>query len=383
MLAISGGSNGGTAPDFDPTVTVTSTVTLDAGSGADNWVARASIKRRPSDNALVMAYYKGEVHFTNAGALHIRFSDDDGATWTAEDTTLGGAAVTGFPMNPTVSAGQDAGEPWLYVAPNGDLLLHMWRIDYSVSMGGTWQSRSTDGGETWSTPAQVAFGVSGVSDDIIFATDDDFVWDRVIYASARIYSGGADGTPSSMILIKSTNNGSTWSKVSTIMSASEGSGGHGGQEIGLEYVGNDTIIAMIRDNDQTNSYRRFSTDMGATWGSLSDVTSTVGNAGRQRIYTRSHLMGLSGWWKDPMLFMCGFVHQVSGSSQSRRNAVWISPDRGTTWDGPHYVDTTAEDGGYGDLFWDGTNDRLVLVSYRGTLDAASLKQYNLTLDGLG
>jgi hypothetical protein len=382
MLGISGGSGGEVVPPFNPTVTVTSSSTIDAGSGADDWVARASIKRRPSDNALVMAYYKATRHAGNEGDLNIRFSDDDGATWTAENTTLGGAAVSGFPMNPTVSAGEDAGEPMLYVAPNGDLLIHMWRVDYSVSLGGTWQARSSDGGETWTTPAQVTFAGTGEDDDIIFATDDEFVWDRTIYAGARVYTGGADGTPSRCILIKSDDSGATWEQVSVIMDDDEGdSPDFGGQEVGIEYVGNNTIIAMIRDNPHTKSFRRYSTNMGATWGTLTDVTSLVGIAGRQRVYTRMHLQGEAGWWKDPMLLMVGFVHQTPTDSQDRRNAIWISPDRGLTWDGPHYLDSTTEDAGYGDLFAksDGT---YAVVSYQGTLLAASLKQYSITLSGL-
>jgi len=380
LMSISGGSGGGTIAPFDPVVVVTSSSVLGSGGG-DDWWGRASIKRRPSDSALVMIYRRGTAHDVNDGDLHIKFSNDHGATWTAEDTKLGGGAVTGFPMNPPVSAGQDAGEPWLMVAPNGDLLIHMWRIDYSVSMGGSYQSRSTDGGATWSAPAVIDF-VGETDDTIIFSTDDDFVYERVIYAGARIYSGGADGTPSSMILIKSPDNGATWTKVSTIMAANEGSAGTGGQEVGLEYLGNSTIIAMLRDNAHTNSYQRMSTDMGLTWGSLTTVTSTVGIAARQRVYTRSHLLGVAGWWKDPLLFMVGFVHQTSGQSLDRRNAVWISPDRGATWDGPHYIDTLDDDGGYGDLFYDFTNARWVVVSYKGTLAAASLKQYNLTITGL-
>jgi hypothetical protein len=369
-------------PAFNPSVTVASSSTIDSGAGAEDWVGRASIVRRPSDDALVMAYYQATNHFNNEGALHLRFSDDHGATWTAEDTKLGGGAVTGFPMNPPgAGTPPDAGEPQLYVAPNGDLLIHMWLIDYSTSMGGSWQSRSTDGGETWSTPAQIAFNHPTEDDDIIFSTDDWFALDGVLYAGARIYTGGSDGRPSESILIKSADDGTTWEYVSTIMSDAEGdSPDFGGQEVGFEYVGNDTIVAMIRENPHTKSFQRVSTDMGVTWGTLTNVTSTVGIAGRQRVYTRSHLQGLPGWWNDPVLFMVGFVHQTSGDTNDRRAAVWISPDRGTTWDGPHYLNTTTEDGGYGDIFYDADTGRYVVVTYTGSLNTASLVQYNLTVD---
>jgi hypothetical protein len=387
LAVISGGSGGGTVDPFNPVVTVTSSSTIDSGTGAEDWVARASIVRRPSDDALVMAYYQATNHFNNEGALHIRFSGNHGSSWTAEDTALGvdgGGAVTGFPMNPPGAATPpDAGEPQLYVAPNGDLLIHMWLVDYATSMGGSYQSRSTDGGVSWTTPEQITFAGTGEDDDIVFSTDDYFVWDRVIYAGARIYTGGADGVPSRSILISSDDDGASWSQLSVIMDDDEGdSPDFGGQEVGLEYLGNDTIIAMIRDNPHTKSYQRMSTDLGLTWGSLTNVTSTVGIAGRQRVRTRMHLMGEDGWWKDPMLIMSGFIHTDSGFSQDRRNAIWISPDRGTTWDGPHYVAAETEDAGYGDMFYDHTNSRYVYVVYQGTLDAASLNQYNLTITGL-
>lgn len=375
MIGVTGSSAGGTVAPFDPSVTVTSTATIGSG-GADDWWGRASIKRRPSDNALVLAYYRATGHSDNGGDLHIRFSNDHGATWTAEDTKLGGGAVSGFPMNPpNLSGVQDAGEPWLYVCPNGDLLLHMWKVDYGGSNAGAWQSRSTDGGETWSTPTQISWVGGSLSSTNTFQTDDDFVFDRTIYAGVRTYDGPSY-TDCYLSLVKSDDNGVTWQYVSDVTGPSETAC----IEFGMEYVGNNTIVAMIRSLAHNAGYRRISTDMGATWGSLENVTSSVGILGRNRVYTRSHLQGEPGWWKDPVLFMAGYVHQVSGSSQTRRNAVWVSPDRGTTWDGPQYVDVSIEDAGYGDLFWDATNDRLVFVTYQGTLLAASLKQYNLSVE---
>ena len=366
--------NGTTAAHFDPSVTVASSSTLGSG-GTDDWWGRASIKRRPSDNALVLVYYRSTHHADNGGDLHIKFSSDNGTTWTAEDTTLGAAAVAGFPMNPPGLTGvQDAGEPWLMVAPNGDLLLHMWKVDYGGSNAGSWQSRSTDGGHTWSTATQISWtGTHSLSSTNTFQTDDDFVFNRTIYAGVRTYDGPSY-TDCFLSLVKSDNNGVTWDFVSNVTGPSETAA----IEFGMEYVGNNTIVAMIRSLDHTAGYRRISTDMGATWGTLTNVTSTVGILGRNRVYTAMHLRGEAGWWKDPTLVMVGYVQQVSGSSQTRRNAVWFSPDRGTTWDGPHYIDVSVEDSGYGDIFWNGTG--YSVVNYQGTLTAASLKQYNLTVN---
>lgn len=373
-LLVTGGSGNGSIAAFNPSVAISSTSTIGSGGTAD-WWGRSSVKRRPSDNALVLVYYRATGHADNDGALHIKFSDDDGATWTAQDTDLNGDAVSGFPMNPPDAAvGQDAGEPWLYVAPNGDLLIHMWRINYVTDADGSYQSRSTDGGETWTTPAAIDFtGITG--DSLIFSTDDDFVYDRVIYAAARVWDDAAQ-SGGYTIFIKSTNNGGSWEYVSNITAP-----GSDTQEVGMEYVGNNRIVAMIRDLGNATTTQATSDDLGATW-STTEVTSTVQASGRHRIYTRSHLQGLDGWWKDPVLFMVGFELTEPGNTYPRRNAIWISPDRGTTWDGPHYLDTETEDGGYGDIFFDSANGRYVVVTNHGSVTAASLKQYNLTVTGL-
>jgi hypothetical protein len=152
----------------------------------------------------------------------------------------------------------------------------------------------------------------------------------------------------------------------------------------MEYVGSDRILTMIRDFPHEKSFQVRSTNLGDSWPELTDVTTpTVGIAARQRVYTRAHLKGEDNWWEDNVLFMVGFIQTDPGSSQGRRNCIWISGDFGDTWTTPFYVDTETEDGGYGDMFYDADEDQYVVVSNYGTLAAASLKQYRLTVTGLG
>jgi len=80
--------------------------------------------------------------------------------------------------------------------------------------------------------------------------------------------------------------------------------------------------------------------------------------------------------------MCGFVNPTKGSNHPRRNAVWVSKNRGLAWFGPYYTDDETDDAGYGDLFYDSTNAQYVFISYHGTVDEAELKQYNLTITGI-
>ena len=380
-------SSGPTDPDPGPgevTVTVESTTTLVTGTiNGKDWHGRASMVVRP-DGVVVLFYRSGSAHAVNDGALHVRFSDDYGATWTAEDTTLGGSPVTNFPMNPTpISAGEDAGEPWAIIAPSGDILLFMWRADYFVTQNGTYMARSTDGGETWTTASGHIiwewFDATDGTHKRTMCTDDGFVVGTDIYITGRIHTT-ISMAQANHCLFKSTDDGATWERVSYLMRNTEGNGG--AWESGIERVGATGMVAMLRDTKAQNSYQRVSDDLGLTWGSLLNVTSTVGRAGRQRVYTVDRLQGNPNPEDDPRLIMVGFVLQVAGSSQQRRNAVWVSLDGGDTWSAPFYIDSTSADGGYGDIFWDADNDEYVVVNYTGTLTAADLKQYRLTITGL-
>lgn len=353
-------------------VNVDSRTTLASQSG--QWFGRASTVVR--SGVVVLAYYESSHHGTNDGELHIRFSTDYGASWSAEDTFTNGGAVTGFPMNPPdKGAAEDAGEPKLYLCPNGDLLIHMWRVDYGVTANGTYQSRSTDGGATWSTPAVIDF--SGIADDAkVFATDDHFVYNSVIYAGVRIYQDAA-GTSIKSAIVKSEDNGTTWTHIADISDFTTDT-----EEFGMEYIGDNTIVAIFRDLPHTTTYKSTSTDLGATWSALSSITSQVGISGRHRIYTRAHLKGESSWWNDNVLIMTGFQFQISGNGFTRRNAVWISTNKGTSWSNAICIDETIEDAGYGDIFYNPTTDRYIVVSYQGTQAESVLKQYNLNLHGI-
>lgn len=374
-------------PDEAVAVTVDSTSTIGSG-GTEDWWGRASIVRRSTDGVLVLAYQRATHHGINDGdGIHVRMSDDNGATWSDEDEDEAGNPISGTPVLPTVSAGEDAGEPWMIEAPNGNLLMFMWRVDYGVTVGGTWMSESADGGDTWSTPtgplAFEGFGATSSTHLRTFMTDDGFVAGNTIYAAARIYIDVAL-TGSNMVFVMSDDNGATWSRVSNTIASTTDVPTEGIIEAGVERIGTSRIITMLRDHpsNSVKSWQRESTDMGVTWGSLVDVTSTVGIAGRQRVYTRAHLKGETGWWNDPVLLMVGYEHQTPGSSQDRRNAVWVSRDRGATWTTPFYIDVEVEDAGYGDMFYDADNDQWVVVTYQGTLTAASLKQYRLTIAGI-
>lgn len=384
-IRVGGGSGGGGAaeePDpFNPALSVTATTTLGSGGAPLDWWGRIYTTRR-DDEVLAMVYRRGTSHMSATSNINIRFSADNGATWTSENTAIGGGAVSGFPMVPS-TGNINAGEGMIITAPSGRLIMIIWRVDGS----GDWPedckgneiSYSTDGGTTWSAPA--GFTIDGVADnEHTFMTDDWFVFDDVIYTASRTYNGD-NPSNSYTSLIKSEDDGDTWEKVSDITAV-----GSDTQEVGLEYVGNDCIVALVGSLNNDETIQGISTDMGATW-TTSDVTGTpVAVTRRHKLYTPAHLRGEANWWEDTTLVASGFENISPGSGSPRRNMVlfgqWDPDEQSVTWHSRWYIHTSADDGGYGDIFYAGSPTHYSSVNYRGTLGAASIYQYDLTITGL-
>lgn len=348
-------------------------------SGGDGWWGRAKMDVKDNGD-WVLVYREATEHANNDGVIHIQFSDDYGATWSTIDQTIGDNSISAFPAYPTGAAPGDAygpGDPYIMVAPNGDLYLYTWKVDYDGSPPhyGTWQLKSTDGGATWGSWSQIDFG--GITDDDnVIMTEDHFILDGDIYSAARQYNG-TDAWKT--MLLKSTDNGASWSKVSDITAYTDGSSG--ASEPGIEYLGNNEIIAITNTKDRDAVFKVKSTDMGQTWGTPEEIQDETWIWDRPRIYTIDHLKDKVGiesipnWWEDYTLIGCGdWERKVSGNR--RVNSIWLSEDHGENWSRPIPIDTMdEEDGGYGDLLIN-NSEQIAHISYQGpSLSSATLRQY--------
>lgn len=358
-----------TAPEGDASVQVDSDVLVvpNEGSGNYRWYGRSSM-RQLSDGTWVHIYNNAAAHTdTRYSQLRIQFSDDYGATWTAKDTDLDGNPVSGFPLYPPNAVPstdpEGPGEGWLIQCPNGDLLISMWHTNgfaAGAAENGMYQSRSTDNGKTWSAP--VAVDIQGTTrENYIFATDDDFVYAGDIYLAAREYAASAESAGTINILLKSSDNGATWTKISEMNNGDT----HPSIEVGIEYVGNNTIIGILRGVDGTGCYGTWlvkSTDMGATWSTPTAPTN-LQVTGRIRIKTRSHAKGKNNWWQDPVLIAHGHRAPNAPACTPRTLTVYISKDFGETWSA--YLDLRVQgfDGGYGDFLWNPNTQQYVTMQY--------------------
>lgn len=291
----------------------------------------------------IAAYRTGETHNAETGArIHVRFTDNEGVTWSAEDKLPDGTAVTGAPFAPQV-AGKSLPEPTLILCPNGDLLLHA----YERAGGGTSQWRSTDDGATWAYEGVIN------ADTTLVASDDYKVVGSTIYLVARVDPGSDFVHPHYIACYSSVDNGANWVKVADVEAALDCN------EAGLLHVSGNVLHVYVKDSSNLATYRYISTDLGATWSARQYVTDQV------RIMNK------------PKCRTAGGYHWLYGRDvrDTTRTVVYRSADA-LTWE-PRFYPFTAgsedEDNGYCDLL-PRADGSLYLLSYAGATEAAAVTE---------
>ena len=337
----------------------------------------------------IMALRSGVNHISwgDRDTIHLLTSTDEGRTWGGLDRWFDGTPIAGTPYED----GHTHSEPGLYRMPSGDLLLQFWRTDYS---SGTKQLRSTDQGRTWTTDVDRVRieGVTGADDDMAIGTEDYFVDpedpSEVYMAFQYFHYNSTSGT----LLAKSHDNGRSYQFLSWIGPLGKEADPDSGAtfEPAIEYVGNRTIVAVMRDaTGNRRTWQAISTDMGGSFGAPVDISDQV-NGGvenglwqRARLYKesnphfqhnsdrRSHARGEGRLW--------GFGLHSMGGGYTRKPVVYWSDDNGNTWNGPELLHGPMHPGtdtGYGDLKRrsDGT---FVAATYYANRDStvADVEQY--------
>lgn len=342
---------------------------------ADAHVSRNAIKVL-DDGTWVLLYNKANNHMGSEWShVNLRLSTDHGRTWTKENHHLDGTPMDGVPRgNPDNFSTSD---PWLYLAPNGDLVIHFWRIRWkgSICMG-TWAISSSDAGKTWSAPEQVH--VAGVPDDSVFSSEGDFCVDGIIYAGFREMQANVSHT-TRCFFAQSTDNCKSWKLLGYTSDWADEC-----FEAGYEYLGNGRILSVVNGSANEGTlqvnYVTYSDDMGKTWSDLESITAQTHGWHRPRLYTRKRLRREEEWWDDDMIIGTGTRQDVLGKHRDpRTNSVWISPDRGRSWTSFLALDEPFPDAGYGDLAYDPDDGKYVVIMYTGVIEEAVLKQYRFRI----
>ncbi|KAB2854726.1 MAG: exo-alpha-sialidase, partial [Anaerolineae bacterium] len=306
--------------------------------GGDVWVGRSNLL--DTGSLWIHTYRSAASHFNGDGELHIRFSSNQGTTWSSEDMTPTGVTVTGFPIDGH-GAGNDAAEGVLVKAPNGDILC-LVREELASGSGGTYLWRSTDGGGTWADGGKIN------SDNSLLMGGQAIVVGSDIYASFWVDAGADQAPPFKSTLYKSSDNGTTWVAVSDITSTSDAT-----DESGLIWLGGDTLLAVMRESAATKTFLRASADLGATWGPMIDVTAIFGVLQRPKFTRINERIYLHA--------------RERHSDDNNYNVIWYSDANGAvnSWQGPFRVNATpASDIAYGDLLQRANGD-LYVLHYEG------------------
>ena len=309
----------------------------------------------------IMALRSGVSHISwgTRDAIHLITSSDEGRSWSPLDRWFDGTPIEGTPYED----GYTHSEPGLYRMPNGDLILQFWRTQYQ---SGTKQLRSTDDGRTWAVDIDriCVTGVPGADDDMAIGTQDWFVDPenpRDVYMVFEYFHyNGQDGT----VLARSQDNGRSYSFVSWVapLDSERDPEGFAAFEPAIEYVGDRTIVSVLRDGaGSRRTWQSESTDMGASFTPLRDISDQVDGAVPSGVWQRARLYKESNpcfQHNAPLDFAAGEgrlwgfgIHSIGGG-YTRKPVVYWSDDNGASWRGPELLHGPMHPGtdtGYGDL----------------------------------
>jgi hypothetical protein len=228
---------------------------IGARTQPDVIVARRTAKRNtffPAAELLrngdvVVVYYDSPDHVSQAGRIAMVRSRDHGRTWSAPTVVIDGS--------------RDERDPNIVETARGTWLVSYFQADAGrrPSSLGVFVIRSEDGGRTWSAPIEVGTTLDGAatSAKIVRLDDGDLL--------LPLYGASAGATGASATVVRSSDDGRTWSSDSeTIIAAAMP--GVSFVEPAVVSLGRGRLLAMIgSEGGEGAAHESYSLDNGRTW----------------------------------------------------------------------------------------------------------------------
>lgn len=230
-----------------------------------------------SDSTL-LAFFRRATHHNQSGAGKISYckSTSGGASWAAPVDIL------------TPGASENWQEAIALRLSSGRILLFATRTpdtDGVNDLEDDWVTYSDDDGATWSTAAQItatsftemtrlACPVEAANGDILLP----------------VYGLDTSDTNYTVRLLKSTDDGATWTEIATIADGEADSRSY--TETGLAYYGS-TLVAIVRLATTTGWWRFTSADDGATWSSGTSIASWIGGRPQITVNDAGHFFAVA------------------------------------------------------------------------------------------
>mgnify|MGYP006286971691 CR=1 FL=1 len=319
--------------------------TLFSGKNSSSWLGRPLLLEK--EGFWILVYRKANQHtFSHDSRLHIRFSKNQGDSWTDEDVYIDGSPVSGFPIKGHSDFEVAGG--CLAKAPNEDLIL-LVREERGVN--GTYVWRSKDGGMSWADEGQIN------GDNTLLMGGQVVVVGEDLYASFWADPDADFSPPYKTVLYKSRDNGLSWKHLSDIASG-------GTDESALAYLGEKEILAVLRDTDSAETYFRKSKDLGQSWGPLEVATDSLGVLQRPKLRVFPN--------EPERVYLFG---RDSLPGNQNKTVVYYSDDGGFSWSFKFYPEENSYlDAGYCDMLRR-TNGVFYMLSYAGTSFETDIKEY--------
>jgi hypothetical protein len=220
------------------------------------------VAMRLQDGRLAVVLRGGAPHLGIKGRLDMVFSDDEGKTWTRP------VVVVHTPA--------DNRNPALGQARDGTLVVGCWRTARYDEQGrydekldkpvNTWVTRSSDGGKTWSEPAEIDVTDIGWGSPYgkMLAMPDGSLLMSVYGGSVRTPGANPPPTEENSYLYRSTDNGKTWRRYARV-------GRTRFNETGLLRLPSGKILAAMRST-AGDVWLTDSKDDGKTWTEPKQLT---------------------------------------------------------------------------------------------------------------